>query len=98
MYLPDLHEHFKNEFITSSLFSSAWFITCFCNTISHQNTSNLTENILLFWDNFVIDGYVVIFQVAIILLGLFEPKLLPLSFEEMLNYIVDIPKLIFSKN
>ena len=27
MYLPDLHEHFKNEFITSSLFSSAWFIT-----------------------------------------------------------------------
>ena len=29
MHLPDLHEHFKNEYITSSLFSSAWFITCF---------------------------------------------------------------------
>jgi hypothetical protein len=98
MYLPELHEHFKNEFITSSLFSSAWFITCFCNTISHQTTSDLTENILLFWDNFVIDGYLIIFKVAIILLGLFEEKLLPLSFEEMLNYIVDIPKILFSKN
>lgn len=98
MYLPDLHEHFKNEFITSSLFSSAWFITCFCNTISHQQTSDLTSNLLLFWDNFIIDGYLVIFQVAIILLGIFEEKLLPLSFEEMLNYIVDIPKVLFSKN
>lgn len=29
IYLPSLHEHFKNEYITSSLFSSAWFITCF---------------------------------------------------------------------
>lgn len=98
MYLPDLHDHFKNEFITSSLFSSAWFITCFCNTISHQRTADLSENILLFWDNFVIDGYLVIFQVAIILLGIFEDKLMPLSFEEMLNYIVDIPKILFSKN
>lgn len=98
MYLPDLHDHFKNEFITSSLFSSAWFITCFCNTISHQQTAELTENLLLFWDNFVIDGYLVIFQVAIILLGIFEEKLMPLSFEEMLNYIVDIPKILFSKN
>ncbi|CAI2381472.1 unnamed protein product [Moneuplotes crassus] len=98
MYLPELHEHFKNEYITSSLFSSAWFITCFCNTISHQNTSNLNNNILFFWDNFVIDGYVVIFKVAIVLLGLFEDKLLPLSFEEILNYIIDIPKILFSKN
>ena len=95
IYLPDLHDHFKNEFITSSLFSSAWFITCFWNTISHQTTSDLSDNLLLFWDNFVIDGYLIIFKVAIILLGLFEEKLMPLSFEEMLNYVVDIPKIIF---
>ena len=97
IYLPDLHDHFKNEFITSSLFSSAWFITWFWNSISHQSTAELSENLLLFWDNFIIDGYLVIFQVAIILLGLFEEKLMPLSFEEMLNYIVDIPKILFSK-
>lgn len=52
----------------------------------------------MFWDNFIIDGYIVIFQVSIILLDLFEENLLPLSFEEMLNYIVDIPKVLFSKN
>ena len=98
MYLPELHEHFRNEFINSSLFSSAWFITCFCNTISHQKTADLHENLLFFWDNFVIDGYLVIFRVAIILLGIFEDKLLPLSFEEMLNCIVDIPKILFSKS
>jgi ecotropic viral integration site 5 protein len=98
MYLPELHEHFKNEYINSSLFSSAWFITCFCNTISHQRTADINENLMLFWDNFIIDGYLVIFRVAIILLGIFEDKLLPLSFEEMLNCIVDIPKILFSKN
>ena len=98
MYLPDLHEHFKNECVTSSLFSSAWFITWFCNTISHQRTSNITNNLLFFWDNFVVDGYLVVFQVSIILLELYEDKLLPLSFEEMLNYIVDIPKMLFTNN
>ena len=98
IYLPDLHEHFKNEFVTSSLFSSAWFITWFWNTISHQKTSHLSENLLLFWDNFLIDGYLVVFQVSIILLELFEENLLQLSFEEMLNYIVDIPKMLFTSN
>jgi hypothetical protein len=98
MHLPDLHEHFKNEYITSSLFSSAWFITCFCNTITHQKTADLSDNILLFWDNFIVDGYLIIFKVAIILLGIFEDKLMSQSFEEMLNYITDIPKILFSKN
>ena len=52
----------------------------------------------MFWDNFIIDGYLVIFQVAIILLGIFEEKLMSQTFEEMLNYITDIPKILFSKN
>lgn len=98
MHLPELHSHFKNEYITSSLFSSAWFITWFWNTITHQKTADLSDNILLFWDNFIIDGYLVIFQVAIILLGIFEEKLMGQTFEEMLNYITDIPKILFSKN
>ncbi|CAI2372768.1 unnamed protein product [Moneuplotes crassus] len=96
LYLPDLHEHFKNEHITSSLFSSAWFITCFCTAVTNQKTPELHENLVFFWDNFVIDGYVVIFQTAVVLLGLFEEKILELSFEEILNYIADIPKAMFS--
>jgi hypothetical protein len=35
IYPPDLHSHFKDESITSSLFSSAWFITLFSNTLTH---------------------------------------------------------------
>lgn len=52
---------------------------------------------LYFWDNFIIDGYLVIFQSAIILLGIFEDKLMSQTFEEMLNYITDIPRVLFSK-
>jgi hypothetical protein len=53
---------------------------------------------LYFWDNFVIDGYLVIFQSAIILLGIFEDKLMSQTFEEMLNYITDIPRVLFSRS
>lgn len=35
MYVPDLHAHFKNETISSSLFCSAWFITLFSNSLTH---------------------------------------------------------------
>jgi hypothetical protein len=32
IYLPDLHSHFSAETISSSLFSSPWFITLFTNS------------------------------------------------------------------
>lgn len=48
--LPDLHAHFKDENISSSLFSSPWFITLFSNTLTHQTNVNLSANLLTFWD------------------------------------------------
>jgi len=46
IYLPDLYSHFKDESITSSLFSSAWFITLFSNTLTHQTTDKLSPHLL----------------------------------------------------
>jgi hypothetical protein len=50
VYLPDLHAHFKDETISSSLFCSAWFITLFSNSLTHQTTDKLSPNLLMFWD------------------------------------------------
>lgn len=81
IYLPDLSIHFKNEGISSQLFSSAWFITLFTNTHTHSNEINLSENLLVFWDIFLIEGMVTVFKVALIFLSLFEDRIMHMPFE-----------------
>jgi len=93
--LPDLHAHFKDETISASLFSSAWFITLFSNSLTHQTTDELSPNLLLFWDQFVVQGYLVVYKLAIILLRLFEEKLVSLSFEQILSFLQEVPTILF---
>ena len=94
--LPDLHAHFKDEGVSSSLYSSAWFITLFSNTLTHQATADLSSNLLEFWDHFVVNGYIVVFQIAVGMLAHFEDELIGMSFEHILNFIIEIPRVLFN--
>ena len=38
IHLPDLHDHFKNETISSSYFSSPFFVTLFTSILQTQST------------------------------------------------------------
>ena len=96
--MPDLHAHFKDEGVASSLYSSAWFITLFTNTLTNQGNSNLSPKLLEFWDHFVIEGYDVMFKICVSMLAEFEDEMLGMSFEYLLNFVVEIPRILFHSN
>ena len=61
--LPEVHDHFKEEMISSSHFASPWFMTLFTSVL--QNSPILLE----IWDAFIFEGWKIIFKIAITILG-----------------------------
>jgi hypothetical protein len=57
--LPEVHDRFKEEMISSSHFASSWFMTIFSNM--------LQDNPILYeiWDMFILKGWKVVFKVGI---------------------------------
>jgi len=93
--LPDLHNHFKSEMISSNHYCSAWFITLFASSFmlntGEKEFNLLSEKFLLkVWDNFLHGGWSCILKFAILILSIFRDSLLDGSFEEVLsklNYV-----------
>ena len=70
--LPDLHNHFKDETINSSYFSSPYFITLFTNSMQMQTTGDHCQILLRVWDYFIVHGWKSVFKLALIVLRQFE--------------------------
>lgn len=72
IHLPDLHNHFKDETINSSYFSSPFFITLFTSIMQTQSTFLHAWKLQRVWDHFLIYGWKSIFKLCILILKTYE--------------------------
>ena len=99
IFLPELYSYFLDNNINVSYFISPWFITLFTDVYPH--VSNLTEPkiILRIWDLFLFNGWNSIIKIGISIIKHFENKLLTLTFETLLRFLInDIIKSDFFEN
>lgn len=92
IYLPDLHNHFRDESINSSYYSSSFFITIFSSHTQTMTDGQDVWKIQRVWDHFIVKGWKVVFKVCILILRIHEEELLAMSFEEMLRTLVKLPQ------
>ena len=97
--LPELYNYLKVNNIKVSFFISPWFITLFTDTylnIEHRENPKILMRI---WDLFLFSGCKSILKVGISILKNFEPKIMTLTFEELLRFLIsEIPKSEFFQN
>ncbi len=82
--LPALHAHFDDVGVHVAMFSSKWFVTLFSNL----DTLPL-ETVLRVWDVFFLEGWAVIFGVAVSLIEMLEGQLRGLELEDVLRVMQD---------
>ena len=97
--LPELHYHFKENNISSTHFLTPWLITLFThifNTIKDRNNPLI---LLRIFDLFIFSGWKSIIKIGITLLKNYELKLMNLTSEELLSYLLNnICKNVFFQN
>ena len=97
--MPELYFYLKNNNITVSYFVSPWFITLFTNAFQYIKTQNNPKVLLRIWDLFLFDGWKSIIKIGISFVKHFETKLLQLTFEDLLQFLInDIIKSDFFQN
>lgn len=92
IYLPDLHDHFRDEKVNSSFYSSSFFITIFSSNVGNCVDATDTWKVQRIWDHFIVKGWKIIFKVCILMLRIKEEMLLGLGFDELLRALVKIPQ------
>ena len=97
--LPELYNYLKVNNIKVSFFISPWFITLFTDTYLNIEHRENPKVLLRIWDLFLFSGCKSILKVGISLLKSFEPKIMSLTFEELLRFLIsDISKSEFFQN
>lgn len=94
----DLYNHFSDENLSSSYYSSAWFITLFTNQLKHNmdpDTGVVNESLLQLWDYFLVSGWQAVLKMGLFLLTMDSTQLMQMSFEDLLFYISESPKKVF---
>ena len=88
LYLPKIHFHFKKNQIKTDFFLSPYFITLFTNIYSFIKEK---DNIFIMrvWDEFIFNGWKIIFEVILTLLKLKEKILIKLEGDELIDYLVN---------
>lgn len=97
--LPELYNYLKINNIKVSFFISPWFITLFTDTYLNIKERENPKVLLRIWDLFLFSGCKSILKVGISILKNFEHKIMSLTFEELLKFLIsDIPKSDFFQN
>ena len=97
--LPELYNHLKINNIKVSFFISPWFITLFTDTYLNIKNRENPKVLMRIWDLFLFSGCKSILKVGISLLKNFENKIMTLTFEELLKFLIgDLPTSEFFQN
>ena len=80
--LPDLHQHLTSEGINISMYACQWLMTLFSSNFNFDLVSKV-------WDNFLVEGWKVVYRVFIAILASCEQELLDLPFEHILTFLRD---------
>lgn len=89
---PELSLCFRNEGISSSYFSSTWFITLFTNSLQYAKDEKPPELLIAIWDAFLVDGWKAVFRAAIFILGELEGRLLDSRLDNVMMTLGELPK------
>ena len=79
--LPEVHDRFKEEMISSSHFSSSWFMTIFSSIL--QDKPILNE----IWDYFLYKGWKVIFKAGIAVIMRISDFIVQNRFEDVMGLL-----------
>ena len=97
--LPELYHHFVENNIDVNFFLSPWLITLFTNIYQNIKDRNNPLILLRIFDLFIFSGWKSIIKIGISLLKNYESKLMSLSSEELLSYLIGgICKNVFFQN
>ena len=97
--LPELYNYLKVNNIKVSFFISPWFITLFTDTYLNIKNRENPKVLMRIWDLFLFSGCKSILKVGITLLKNYEHKIMSLTFEELLRFLIsEIPKSNFFQN
>ena len=97
--LPELYNHLKMNNIKVAFFISPWFITLFTDTYLNIKSRENPKVLMRIWDLFLFSGCKSILKVGISLLKNFENKIMTLTFEELLKFLIgDLPTSEFFQN
>ena len=97
--LPELYNYLKINNIKVSFFISPWFITLFTDTYLNIKNRGNPKVLMRIWDLFLFSGCKSILKVGIALLKNYEHKIMSLTFEELLRFLIsEIPKSDFFQN
>ena len=97
--LPELYFYFKNNNINVNFFISPWFITLFTCAYPYVQDMKNPKILLRIWDLFIFSGWKSIIKIGLSLIKHFESKLLNLTFENLLHFLItDLVKSEFFSN
>ena len=84
LFLPELHEKFKEISICSGHFSSSWFITLYSSILQYK-----PEVLYKVWDMFILEGWKTIFKVAIAILAKLSRSIVAGKFEDIMMILTN---------
>eukprot|EP00347_Sterkiella_histriomuscorum_P007183 403349944 len=96
--MPQVHSHFKDEYVNASYYCSAWFITIFTQSMQNQEGDEISEKLLQLWDYFLTCGWKAIFKMGLFVIKENDLELQRMNFEQILNLITERPKQLLSEN
>ena len=97
--VPELYEYLKNNNISTSFYVAPWFITLFTDSYPYVKNKENPKIVFRIWDLFIFSGWKNVIKIGISLLKHFEKKLLTLSYEDLLHFLItDIIKSEFFDN
>lgn len=84
-YLPTLQAHLLSYDCTPALFFTEWMMTVFSRSFPF-------DIVVRIWDIFFLEGWTVVYKVAIALLAHFSQEILALEDDEVFHFVREIPR------
>ncbi len=97
-HFPQLTAHFRNEGVSASFFTSAWFITLFTYSLQFAKEGRPSETLLAMWDAFLLWGWKAIFKSGMFIIGAMEGRLLESRFDQIMMTLGELPKSKFMQD
>jgi len=89
---PLLSSYLRNEGINASLFSSAWFMTLFTNSLQFSKGEAPGDLLLGIWDTFLLYGWKAIYKAGLFILGKLKNELMETQFDLIMLRLSELPK------
>ena len=79
-FLPDVHGHLEEMGVHVSMFATEWFVTIFTSSFPFRA-------VLRIWDVFLLEGYKIVFRIALTVLKASREQILGMDFEGLMDFL-----------